>query len=162
MNPATLTAELPWARRRLSPSPRLLNAELLKLRKRRGLVLSTLLLTVAPMMVAYTVLAVLHAANPAHHGPAGGMDNFTGNATPPNPGQCGASKKPRALHCDRLPPVAPAWLHKPPSKVEPLALEQVANDLLGRRSGRTPSDALLHHATGRERTNQHMPPEQGP
>jgi hypothetical protein len=57
--------------------PRLVSAELLKLRKRRGLVLSGLALTVLPMIVAYTVLLIVHAANPAKHGPAGGLGNFS-------------------------------------------------------------------------------------
>ena len=38
--------------------PRLVSAEFLKLRKRRGLVLSGLALTVLPMLVAYTVLLI--------------------------------------------------------------------------------------------------------
>jgi hypothetical protein len=51
-------------------------AETLKLRKRRGLFVTVGLLTIVPMVVAYGILAVLHAANPAHHGPAGGVDNL--------------------------------------------------------------------------------------
>jgi ABC-type Na+ efflux pump permease subunit len=43
---------------------RLVAAELLKLRRRRALVVAALLLIVAPMIVSYIVLAVLHAANP--------------------------------------------------------------------------------------------------
>lgn len=56
---------------------RLARAELLKLRRRRGLVASAALVTIGPVVVGYTVLAVLHAANPAKHDPAGGIDNFT-------------------------------------------------------------------------------------
>jgi hypothetical protein len=77
MSTTTITAELPRPRTRPRLLPRLVSAEFLKLRKRRGLVLSTLVLTVVPMIVAYTVLAILHAANPAKHGPAGGAGNFT-------------------------------------------------------------------------------------
>jgi hypothetical protein len=55
------------------------SAEFLKLRKRRGLVLSALALTVLPMLIAYTVLLSLHAANPAKHGPAGGLENLSGS-----------------------------------------------------------------------------------
>ena len=51
-------------------------AELLKLRKRRGLVVLTALLTVGVTVVFYGVLVILHAANPAHHGPAGGVANL--------------------------------------------------------------------------------------
>lgn len=79
MNTTTATAELPRARRRPRPLPRLVSAELLKLRKRRGLVVSTLVLTVAPMVVAYIVLAVLHATDPAKHGSPGGLANFGGS-----------------------------------------------------------------------------------
>jgi hypothetical protein len=58
---------------------RLVVAELLKLRRRRALVLVALLLLVAPMIASYTVLAVLHAANPGKYGPAGGVDNLRGS-----------------------------------------------------------------------------------
>jgi hypothetical protein len=58
------------------PGPRLVRAELLKLRKRRGLVATVGALTVAVPIVAYGILAILHAANPAHHGPAGGVTNL--------------------------------------------------------------------------------------
>lgn len=56
---------------------RLVNAELLKLRKRRGLAVSAFALTVVPMVIAYAILLSLHAANPAKHGPAGGLRNFS-------------------------------------------------------------------------------------
>jgi len=79
MNTPMVTVELPHARRRPWPSPRLVSAEFLKLRKRRGLVLSTLVLTVAPMIVAYVVLAILHAAEPAKYGPPGSLENFSGS-----------------------------------------------------------------------------------
>jgi hypothetical protein len=58
---------------------RLVNAELLKLRKRRGLVLSGLGLAAVPMIIAYAVLLILHAANPEKHGPAGGVENLSGS-----------------------------------------------------------------------------------
>ena len=58
------------------PTPRLVRAELLKLRKRRGLVAITACLTVGAALMVYGVLAILHAANPAHHGPAGGVTNL--------------------------------------------------------------------------------------
>jgi hypothetical protein len=58
---------------------RLVNAEFLKLRKRRGLVISGLVLTVLPMLIGFITLAVLHANNPAKNGPAGGMENFVGS-----------------------------------------------------------------------------------
>jgi ABC-2 family transporter protein len=55
---------------------RLIRAELLKLRKRRGVLAAALALTVVPMLVAYTVLFIAHAVSPDKHGPAGGATNF--------------------------------------------------------------------------------------
>jgi len=51
-------------------------AETLKLRKRRGLLVTMTVLTIVPQVIAYGVLAILHAANPDHHGPAGGVANL--------------------------------------------------------------------------------------
>jgi hypothetical protein len=79
MNATTATVELPRTRSRAPRRPRLVNAEFLKLRKRRGLVLSALALTVVPMIVAYTVLLILHAADAGKHGPAGGLENLSGS-----------------------------------------------------------------------------------
>jgi hypothetical protein len=64
-----------------APAPRvrpfgLARADLLKLRKRRGLFWTSALLIVAQMVVAYGILAILHAVNPDHHGPAGGIENL--------------------------------------------------------------------------------------
>jgi hypothetical protein len=58
---------------------RLVNAEILKLRKRRGLVIAVSTSTVLPMVVAYAILVSLHASDPAKHGPAGGTENLTGS-----------------------------------------------------------------------------------
>ena len=77
MSTTAATAKLSTRRTRVPRRPRLVSAELLKLRKRRGLVLSGLALTVLPMIVAYTVLLIVHAANPAKHGPAGGLQNLS-------------------------------------------------------------------------------------
>ena len=57
---------------------RLVAAELLKLRRRRPLLVASVALIVAPMVVSFIVLAILHAANPAKYGPAGGVDNLRG------------------------------------------------------------------------------------
>jgi hypothetical protein len=76
MTTTTITAELTRPRRRPRLLPRLVRGEFLKLRKRRGLMISTLVLTVVPMVVAYVILAIMHAANSAEHGPAGGAVNF--------------------------------------------------------------------------------------
>ena len=58
------------------PPRGLVRAEILKLRGRRGLVATVAALTVGAAVVTYGVLAILHAANPAHHGPAGGVTNL--------------------------------------------------------------------------------------
>jgi hypothetical protein len=55
---------------------RLVRAEILKLVKRRGLMAWSLLLTVGSVLVAEIVLVILHAVNPANHGPAGGAENL--------------------------------------------------------------------------------------
>jgi uncharacterized membrane protein YciS (DUF1049 family) len=77
MSTTTVTAELPAKRTPVLRRPRLVTAELLKLRKRRGLAASGLALTVLPMVVAYTILLIVHTANSAKHGPAGGLRNFS-------------------------------------------------------------------------------------
>jgi hypothetical protein len=79
MNAIALTADVPRTRRRLRWPSRLVSAEFLKLRKRRGLVLATLVLTVVPMLIAYAVLVAMHASDPVDYGPAGGMENFIGS-----------------------------------------------------------------------------------
>ncbi len=56
----------------------LVGAEILKLVRRRGLMAWSLILTVGCVLVAEVVLVVLHAVNSAHHGPAGGTENFKG------------------------------------------------------------------------------------
>lgn len=55
---------------------RLVAAEILKLRKRRGLMAWSWLLTVGAVLVAEIIIISLHAANPDHHGPAGGRTNL--------------------------------------------------------------------------------------
>ena len=57
---------------------RLVAAELLKLRRRRPLLVAAVVLIVAPMVVSFVVLAILHAANSAKYGPAGGVENLRG------------------------------------------------------------------------------------
>ena len=59
---------------------RLFSAELLKLRKRRGLVWSTLALVLGPVLLAYSISAVLHAVDAERYDPAGGAENFTNGA----------------------------------------------------------------------------------
>lgn len=60
----------------LSPSRNLVSADLLKLRKRRGLVAVASLLTVGATVVTFAVMELMHVANPAKHGAAGGIVNL--------------------------------------------------------------------------------------
>ena len=76
MNAQSFAAEITKSPRFRAPWPRLAGAELVKLRKRHGLVAASLALTVGPMLVTYSVLVLLHASDPGHHGPAGGAENF--------------------------------------------------------------------------------------
>lgn len=55
------------------PTPRLFSADLLKLRKRRGLLVVTGLLTIGTVLIANAVSETLHLVDPAKHGPAGGV-----------------------------------------------------------------------------------------
>ena len=61
---------------RRSRSYGLAHADWLKLWKRRGLFWTIFGMTVGAETIAFGVLAILHAANPAHHGPAGGIANL--------------------------------------------------------------------------------------
>jgi hypothetical protein len=54
----------------------LAHADWLKLWRRRGLFWTIFGMTVGAEIVAYGILAILHSANPAHHGPAGGIANL--------------------------------------------------------------------------------------
>jgi len=55
------------------------NAEFLKVRKRRGLVVWGALLTIGAIVLVFAILAILHAQDPIKNGPAGGAENL-GNA----------------------------------------------------------------------------------
>jgi hypothetical protein len=55
---------------------RLVAAEILKLRRRRGTMIWTALLTIGSVLVTVIILVALHAANPDKHGPAGGAENL--------------------------------------------------------------------------------------
>jgi hypothetical protein len=57
---------------------RLVSAEVLKLRRRRGMLAIAGLLTLGLVFVVYAVTGVQHAGNPAHYGPAGGRANYVG------------------------------------------------------------------------------------
>jgi ABC-type transport system involved in multi-copper enzyme maturation permease subunit len=74
----TAVAAVPPAEAR-APRLALSRAELLKLRRRRGLVALVAALTVLPMVIGFTVTTILHANNPAKHPSAGGIENFAGS-----------------------------------------------------------------------------------
>jgi hypothetical protein len=57
---------------------RMIGAEFLKVRKRRGLVVWSVILTVGVVTAVFSILAVLHAENPARYGPAGGVEALSG------------------------------------------------------------------------------------
>jgi hypothetical protein len=76
MTTASLAADRSTSRSPHRLWPRLAGAELMKLRKRRGLFWSTLVLVVAPVVVGYAVLTLQHAVDPDHAGPAGGIANL--------------------------------------------------------------------------------------
>jgi ABC-type transport system involved in multi-copper enzyme maturation permease subunit len=56
--------------------PRLIRAEVLKLRRRRGMLALVTAITLGVVALAFTVMAVQHAGNPAKYGPAGGLSNY--------------------------------------------------------------------------------------
>jgi ABC-type transport system involved in multi-copper enzyme maturation permease subunit len=58
---------------------RLIAADVLKLRRRRGMLSITLLLTLGLMALVLVVMAIQHAGNPAEYGPAGGLENYREN-----------------------------------------------------------------------------------
>jgi len=51
-------------------------ADFLKLRRRRGLVVVTSLLTVGAVVLTYAIIEILHLVDSVKHGPAGGVQNF--------------------------------------------------------------------------------------
>jgi hypothetical protein len=54
----------------------LVSAEILKLVRRRGTMAWCAVLSIGSVVAAYVILLALHAANPAHHGAAGGRENL--------------------------------------------------------------------------------------
>ena len=58
------------------PDLRLIRAETLKLRRRRGMLALSLLVTAGLGIVVFGVEAIQHSANPATHGPAGGLSHY--------------------------------------------------------------------------------------
>jgi ABC-type transport system involved in multi-copper enzyme maturation permease subunit len=74
----TAVASVPAAEAR-APRLALGRAELLKLRRRRGLVALLAAMTVLPTVIGFTVTSILHASNPAKYPSAGGIENFAGS-----------------------------------------------------------------------------------
>jgi hypothetical protein len=58
------------------PDLRLISAEVLKLRRRRGMLAIAILLTLGLLLVVFAVTGILHAGNPARYHPAGGEISY--------------------------------------------------------------------------------------
>jgi hypothetical protein len=56
---------------------RLISAEVLKLRHRRGMLAISILLTLGLSLVVFAVMGIQHASNPARYGPAGGEESYS-------------------------------------------------------------------------------------
>jgi predicted small integral membrane protein len=57
---------------------RLIRADALKLRRRRGMLALCVVLTLGIVAIVFAVTGVQHATNPSHYGPAGGLKNYQG------------------------------------------------------------------------------------
>ena len=55
------------------PTPRLVSADILKLGKRRGLAAVVALMTIGTVVIANTVIELMHLSDSVKHGPAGGV-----------------------------------------------------------------------------------------
>ncbi len=60
----------------LTVAAQMFGADLLKLRKKRGILIWALVLAVAPVVLFFVIGAILHATSPSENGPAGGTHNF--------------------------------------------------------------------------------------
>jgi ABC-type transport system involved in multi-copper enzyme maturation permease subunit len=58
------------------PAPRLVGADILKLRRNRSLTAVTAVLTAGAVAITVAIMELLHLANSAKHGPAGGVQNL--------------------------------------------------------------------------------------
>ena len=68
----TASASAVQAPRSVAPALRLERAELLKLRKSRGVWIPAALLTIGAMIIMYTAIELFHLSNSVKYGPAGG------------------------------------------------------------------------------------------
>jgi ABC-type transport system involved in multi-copper enzyme maturation permease subunit len=55
----------------------MIGADFLKLRKRRGTLIWSLVLTLLPLVIYFVVSAAQHSAHPSENGPAGGVGGYT-------------------------------------------------------------------------------------
>jgi ABC-type transport system involved in multi-copper enzyme maturation permease subunit len=58
------------------PDLRLISSDILKLRRRRGMLALTLLGTLGVVALIFTITTIQHATNPAKYGPAGGLETW--------------------------------------------------------------------------------------
>jgi ABC-type transport system involved in multi-copper enzyme maturation permease subunit len=56
---------------------RMFDADLLKLRKKRGMLIWGLVLALLPVVILFAVKAIQHSSNPAQYGPAGGTSGYS-------------------------------------------------------------------------------------
>jgi ABC-type transport system involved in multi-copper enzyme maturation permease subunit len=73
VEPGAVPAKRPKARQRS-----LVGAEVLRLRRRRGLMITFMLLAFGIFVLVGLLLSLLHVANPAKFGPPGGVDSISG------------------------------------------------------------------------------------
>jgi hypothetical protein len=62
--------------RDLTVARQMISADLLRLRKKRGVVALALLVVLVPIVIATGYDVIRHASDPAHYGPAGGVHYF--------------------------------------------------------------------------------------
>jgi ABC-type transport system involved in multi-copper enzyme maturation permease subunit len=58
------------------PTPQLVNSDILKLRKRRGLAAVVSVLTIVAVTLTYVIIQIFHWSNPGKYGVAGGVENL--------------------------------------------------------------------------------------
>lgn len=56
---------------------RMTGADILKLRKKRGILIWSLALALGPILIYFAAAVIEHASNPGKYGPAGGLQNFS-------------------------------------------------------------------------------------
>jgi hypothetical protein len=61
----------------LTVARQMVSADLLRLRKKRGMIALALVVVLAPIVIATGYEVIRHASDPSHYGPAGGLHNYT-------------------------------------------------------------------------------------